>query len=243
MSSAIGRKLEYRCDSARLVGHYCTSGSPGARPGVVVVHDAFGVSEHIKHIAERVSGLGYAALAADLWGDGAQLRDESEIGPAIGRLAGDRKTWMGRLRAAREMLAAQDGVDASKVAFIGYCFGGASVLEYLRTVGGVRGVVSFHAGLDLVAPDWSNAPAGGMALVLTGAEDPLAPPAALQALQQGMTSADVNWEVHIHGHTRHGFTNPNADRANKPNVIAYNAQSDRRSWDAMSRFLHEAFAG
>lgn len=243
MSDVSGQSLAYSFEGTRLLGHYSgPSVGSGKRPGVVIVHDAFGVGDAMKAKAEQLANIGYAALAADLWGDGKQLREEGEIGPMIGRFAGDRRTWMGRLKAAHETLAAQPGVDTDNIASIGYCFGGASVLEYARTTGGVKGVVSFHGGLNLVLPDWTGASTKGKVLILTGADDPMAASDTLLAVQNGMTAAGVDWETNIYGHTKHGFTNPNSDRANKPQVIAYSAQADKRSWAAMVRFLAEIFA-
>lgn len=240
MSKLIANSLEYFHEGSRLQGYFCRPQDvAGKCPGVVLVHDAFGVGDFMQGIAERLAQLGYAVLAADVWGDGVQLREESEIGPMIGRFASDRKSWMGRLQAAQQTLAAQAGVDATRIAMVGYCFGGASVLEYLRTVGGVRGVVSLHGGLDLVGQDWRATPAGGQALLLTGFEDPMAGSTRLLALQQQMSEAGVAWEVTSYGHTRHGFTRPDSDRANKPAVIAYHARSDRRAWIAMRQFLEE----
>jgi dienelactone hydrolase len=243
VSRLTGNAVEYAFDSERLVGYLSRSGHSERQPGVVIVHDAFGVSDAMKGIADRVAALGYAVLVADVWGNGAQLRDESEIGPMIGRFASDRKTWMGRLQAAQQTLAAQPRVDGSRIAFTGYCFGGASVLEFLRTGADVAGVVSLHGGLDLVGDDWQAARAGSKALVLTGFDDPMASAPKLLAVQQAMNTARIDWEVNSYGLTRHAFTNPNADRANRPEVLAYSAQADRRSWAAMSRFLAEVLAG
>jgi dienelactone hydrolase len=245
MANITGQNIEYQYNSARLVGFLCGENSglgPATRPGVVLVHDAFGVSEYMRQKARRVAGLGYAVLAADVWGDGKELREESEIGPMIGRFAQDRTSWMGRLQSARNLLAAQPGVDSSNIAFAGYCFGGASVLEYSRTIGGIQGAISIHGGLNLVDGDWSAAAAGGKVLILTGFEDPMADSKVLLQLQNSLTSAGVDWEVNTYGHTKHGFTRPDSDRANKRDVISYNAQSDERSWFAMSRFLEEIFA-
>jgi dienelactone hydrolase len=245
VSQEINKEFEYSYDGARLVGHLCLPAATQAGatvPGVVLVHDAFGLGDFMKQIATRLAALGYAVLAADVWGDGAQLRDESQIGPTIGRFASDRKTWMGRLQAAQQALAAQPAVDGSRVAIMGYCFGGASALEYLRAVGGVKGAVSLHGGLDLVGPDWGAASAGGKALILTGAEDPMAAAPKLLELQQAMSAAGVDWEANVYSHTKHGFTRPDSDRANKPQVIAYRKQSERRSWAALVRFLDEVLA-
>jgi dienelactone hydrolase len=239
VSRLTGNAVEYAFDSERLVGYFTRHGNSERQPGVVIVHDAFGVSDAMKGIADRVAALGYAVLVADVWGNGAQLRDESQIAPMIGRFASDRKTWMGRLQAAQQTLAAQPGVDGSRIAFTGYCFGGASVLEFLRSGADVAGVVSLHGGLDLVGDDWQAARAGSKALVLTGFDDPMASASKLLAVQQAMNAARVDWEANSYGLTRHGFTNPNAYRANRPEALAYSAQADRRSWAAMSRFLAE----
>ncbi|WP_157714695.1 dienelactone hydrolase family protein [Pseudomonas sp. PB120] len=241
MKSTVNKPLEYVHDDARLLGYF--SQPEGDKlPGILLVHDAFGVSDFIKGIAEKLAGEGYATLAADIWGDGKVLSSESEIGPMIGRFAADRKTWMGRLQAAREALAAQPGVDGERIVMLGYCFGGASALEYLRTVGDVRGAVSIHGGLDLVSEEWAHSPSPRKALLLTGYEDPMAALPKLAALQHNMNGAGVDWEVNLYGHTRHGFTRPDSDRANKPHVIAYHAQSDKRAWAALKRFLEESLA-
>lgn len=225
-----------------MVGYFCATESSQLLPGIVVIHDAFGLSDRMRHIVERLAALGYAALAADVWGEGKQLRDESMIRPTIGRFAGDRNEWMGRLKAAQAALLAQPATDRSKVALVGYCFGGASVLEYVRTVGGIRGAVSFHGGLELVGKEWGATSAGAKVLVLTGADDPAATASALLELQQNLTTAGIDWEVDIYSQTKHGFTNPDSDKANRPQFAAYNAQSDRRSWAAMHRFLEEIFS-
>ncbi|MBC2384651.1 hypothetical protein HF257_23755 [Pseudomonas sp. WS 5106] len=239
MKHTVSKALEYVHDDARLLG-YLSVPEGDRLPAVLLVHDAFGVSDFIKGIAEKLAGVGYATLAADVWGEGKVLTAESEIGPLIGRFAGDRKAWMGRLQAARAALAAQPEVDGERIVIIGYCFGGASALEYLRTVGDVRGAVSLHGGLDLVSEDWTHAPSLRKALLLTGFEDPMAALPKLAALQQSMNNAGVDWEVNLYGHTKHGFTRPDSDRANKPQVIAYHAQSDKRAWAALQRFLEES---
>ena len=244
MPKIVGKPIEYFYDTSRLVGYFCEGETTfGKRPGIVLVHDAFGVGDYMKRRANALAELGYAVLVADIWGEGAQPQEESEIGPLIGRFAGDRATWMGRLQEAHKVLTSQPQVDARKIASIGFCFGGASVLEYLRTSGDTQGVVSFHGGLDLVGTEWSS-PAGkrGKALILTGADDPMAKPSVLLELQKNLTQAGVDWEVNIYGNTKHGFTRPDSDRTNKPEVIAYNSQSERRSWAAMRRFLDEIFS-
>ena len=242
MTELQSNNLEYSFGAQKLIGFLAKPQAQAVRAGVVLIHDAFGVSDFIRGQAELLAAQGYAVLAADIWGDGRQLRDESEIGPTIGRFASDRAEWMGRIRAAIDTLADSADLDVSRSALAGYCFGGASALEYLRTQRHVAGVVSLHGGLDLVGQDWSAARTSSKALVLTGAEDPMASESSLAFLQRGLTQSGVDWEVNLYGHVKHGFTRPDADRANKPQVIAYSESAARRSWLAMSRFLQEVLA-
>lgn len=241
MGPVINSSIEYTCGDARLIG-YLSEPQAQNCPAIVLVHDAFGVGDYIKGIAQKLADLGYVTLAADVWGDGRQLYAEADIGPMIGRLASNRQAWMARLSAARETVLSRPSADPQRVAIVGYCFGGASALEYLRTVGDVRGAVSVHGGLDLIGEEWAAMPGSRKALLLTGFEDPMAAIPTLQALQASMNIAGVDWETNLYGQTRHGFTRPDSDRANKPNVIAYQAQSDKRAWAAMSRFLDELFS-
>jgi dienelactone hydrolase len=235
------RDIDYFHDGIRMVGCYCAPEmDDAAKPGILVVHGAHGLDGQIIACAGRIAALGYAVLAVDLWGERKLLKGDAEIGPTLGRFLGDRSMWMGRLEAARQVLAAQPGVDADQLAAVGYCFGGASVLEFIRADGALRGVASIHGGLDLVADDWSRARPETRVLVCTGAEDPMAPPAILGRLQQGLTAAGIRWEVDLYGGARHAFTEP--DRPDAPPFAAYDAMADRRSWNATRAFLDEIFA-
>lgn len=242
MTELQSNSLEYFFGAQRLIGFLAGPPAQAARAGVVLIHDAFGVGDFVREQALRLGAQGYAVLAADIWGEGRELRDAAEIGPMIGRVAGDRAQWMGRIDAAVETLARSAYLDISRIALAGYCFGGASALEYLRTQRNVAGVVSLHGGLDLVGQDWRAARTTSKALVLSGAQDPMASESSLAFLQRGLTQSGVDWEVNLYGHVRHGFTRPDAHRANQPQVIAYSESAARRSWLAMSRFLQEALA-
>lgn len=242
MTELQSHPLEYSFGAQNLRGFLARPPAPAARAGVVLIHDAFGVGDFVREQALGLCAQGYAVLAADLWGDGRELRDAAEIGPMIGRLASDRAQWMGRIHAAVDTLAQHAGLDVARIALAGYCFGGASALEYLRTQRDVAGVVSLHGGLDLVGQDWRAARTSSRALVLTGAQDPMASESSLAFLQRGLTQSGVDWEVNLYGHVKHGFTRPDADRAGQPQAIAYSATAARRAWSAMGRFLHETLA-
>lgn len=242
MTEITAEGLPYSHEDSELIGYLVREhGAP--RPGVLLIHDAFGVGEPMKAVARRIARLGYTVLLADLWGGGATPGGEEEIGPLIGSMASDRERWVGRVRAGHEALVAHADVAEAPVIAVGYCFGGSSGLEYLRLGGRVDGVVSFHGGLDLVGTDWSQAQPDAKVLVLTGAEDPMAPRDVLNTLQDGMTSAGVDWEVAVYGGAKHAFTNPDADKAGRPEVLAYDARAAHRSWNAFTLFLDEIHDG
>lgn len=244
MTGTRAQKLTYRdAAGSELIGVLVSE--PGApRPGVLLIHDASGVSEPMKATACRIAELGFSVLLADLWGEGGTPRSEDEIGPLIGSMVSDRERWVARVQAGHQALVAHGNVTDGPVTVVGYCFGGSSALEYLRHGGDVGGVVSFHGGLDAVGTEWSAA-VGSTArvLVLTGAEDPMAPRDAVVALEDGLSAAGVDWELAVYGATKHGFTNPHADQAGRPEAIAYNARADRRSWSAFTEFLEELHDG
>lgn len=242
MTELAADSLHYSHGGTELIG-YLVAREDTTRPGVLLIHDAFGVSDAMKATAHRIAKLGYSVLLVDLWGAGRIPTGEQEVGPLIGSLVADRESWVGRVQAGLDALRAHPGVAGGPVTAVGYCFGGSSALEFLRHGGELDGVVSFHGGLDTIGTDWSAAHPGAKVLVLTGAEDPMAPRDALNALEDGLTAAGIDWEVSVYGDTRHAFTNPHADRAGRPEIIAYNARADRRSWDAFTRFLEETHDG
>jgi len=242
MAQFTSRDIDYFHGETRMIGRFCAPSveAGGNLPGVLAVHGAHGLGGHVIACAERIAQLGYGVLAVDLWGERKLIADPAEIGATLGRFAGDRDMWMGRMEAARIALAAQPGVDGNRVGAVGYCFGGASVLEMARSGGGLSCAVSLHGGLDVVGDDWSAAMPDVRLLICTGAEDPLAGQPDLVRLQRGMSTAGLGWEVDLYGHARHAFTEP--DRPGAPPFAGYNAQADRRSWAAMRQFFEDALA-
>jgi len=192
--------------------------------------------------AERLAGSGLAVLAADVWGEAQQPGSPTEIGPLIGGMVADRPAWTARIAAAHDALAAQPEVAADELATIGFCFGGSSALEHLRQGGSVRGVVSIHGGLDLLAPDWSAAPAGARVLVCTGAADPMATRQQRADLEDAMTGAGVAWDVHLYSGVKHAFTSPLAEAAGQPEVFAYDERAAAVAWSAAESFFRDLFA-
>ncbi len=209
----------------------------GKRPGVVVVHDWMGVSDETIRRTKMLAGLGYVALAADVYGKGTRPKDVKEAGALAGKYKGDLPLLRSRVRAAFDTLAKRPKVDASKVFAIGYCFGGTTALELARSGAPLAGVVSFHGGLSTKDPaDAKNVKCP--VLALHGAADPYVPPAEVAAFQKEMTDAKVDWQMVYYADAVHAFTNPGA--GNDPSKgAAYDARADRRSWEAMKAFFAE----
>ena|SRR6478735_6273176 len=208
------------------------------RPGVLVFHEGLGLGEHIIERARRVAKLGYVALAADMFGDRRQARDPEDMRALVGNLRNEPMKLRARARAALATLASLPQVDAGRLCAIGFCFGGSVVLELARDGADLRAVVSFHGVLATKAPAHPGKVTASV-LVLTGANDPLAPPDHVAALGDEMRAAGArDWQVVTYGNTQHAFTNPGADGSLLAGTL-YNEQSDRRSWVAMTAFLKE----
>ncbi|WP_432537863.1 dienelactone hydrolase family protein [Kineococcus arenarius] len=242
MTRTVTRDVEYSHDGTRMLGYLCAPAGAQRFPGVLLIHDAFGLGEDAVAAAHRLADLGLAVFAADVWGDRATPATEPEIGPLIGGMVADRDRWTGRVAAAHEAAAAQPEVDGSALVVMGFCFGGSSALEHLRTGGDVRGVVSVHGGLDLLHDDdWSRATTTAPVLLCTGADDPMATASMRARLQGSLSAAGIDWEEDLYSGTKHAFTSPRARFSPRPEAIAYNPRSAARAWEATTRFLHELF--
>ncbi len=212
----------------------------GKQPGILVMPEAFGLGNHAKERAMRLARLGYVALAGDPYGGGVEHRDLQEAIQHARALREDPEKFRQRGRAALSKLASLPQVDSGRLAAIGYCMGGTFALELARDGAPLRGVVSFHGGLETQRP---AAPGQIQAkvLVCTGADDPFVPMTQVQAFVQEMTQAEADWQIIIYGGTVHSFTNPEADRLGTAG-LAYNKSSDERSWRTMVAFFEEIFA-
>lgn len=211
----------------------------GNLPAVVIVHEWNGLGDYVKRRARQIAELGYVAFAADIYGKGVRGKTPEESGKLAGKYKGDRPLLRARTRAAFDEVLKIKGVDPKKVAVIGYCFGGTAALELARSGAPLAGTVSFHGGLSTPNPkDAANIK--GAVLVLHGADDPNVPPAEVAAFEDEMRAAKVDWQLVGYGNTVHAFTN--VEVGNKPESgVAYNALSDRRSWEAMRGFFKEIF--
>jgi dienelactone hydrolase len=211
---------------------------PGQRPGVLVVHEWLGLNDHAKKRAEMLAGLGYVAFACDMYGKGVRGATPQD-GPKLSApFKEDRKLMRARATAGLDVLRKHPLVDTTKLAAIGFCFGGTTALELARGGTDLRGVVGFHAGLGTSMPAQPGQ-VKAKVLVCHGADDPHVPPAEVQAFEEEMRKAGADWELNAYGNAVHSFTNKAAkDRAHG---TEYNAEADRRSWQAMRDFFGEVF--
>ena len=213
----------------------------GKRPGILVMPEAFGLGKNAKGRAQRLADeLGYVALGGDPFGDGKEFTDLQEAIKVAGALMADPAKFRARARAGIDKLASLPQVDSSRLAAIGYCMGGTFALELARDGAPLRGVVSFHGGLQTQRP---AAPGQIKAKVLVchGSDDPMIQTPQVNGFIDEMTKAQADWQLISYGNTVHSFTNPDADGTMMPG-IKFNAQSDARSWLAMKNFFEEIFA-
>jgi len=232
--------VEYSDGATVLEGYLAWDDSfPGPRPGVIVTHEWMGLNDYARMRADMLAGLGYISFAADVYGQGVRPANPQEAGAEAGKYRSDRALLRSRMNSALAQLRANPRVDASRIAAIGYCFGGMAVLELARSGADIAGVVSFHGSLDTPNPaDAQNIRC--KVLVLSGAADPHVSPESIAALQKELTEAHVDWQLKLYSDAMHAFTNP---ATNRPESGAqYNERADKRSWRDMLDFFGELFA-
>jgi dienelactone hydrolase len=232
----ITRDLAYSIDGKTLTGFVADGSSGKPAPGVLVCHQGGGLTDHTRERARMLGELGYVAFALDMYGEVATSRDHAMA--LIGSLVQDPATLRKRAHAGLDVLKAQANLDGHRLAAIGYCLGGAIVLELARTSPELACVVAFHPGL-------SNQPAHDdrkivpKVMVCAGVLDPLIPPAARERLIELMNAAGADWQLLTYGDAGHSFTDRTVGALNMPGFF-FHERTDRRSWTAMRDLLIEA---
>ena len=234
------RTIDYRDGTQVLEGFMCCdAAAPGPVPGVLVAHTWRGRSEYEEKKARQLAELGYAGFALDLFGKGVLGSSLEENRALIQPFMDDRSLLARRMQLAVDELRRQDEVDETRVAAIGFCFGGLCVLDLARSGSDVNAVASFH-GLLTPPPDAGSGPIRSKILAMHGWDDPMAPPEHLVALGRELTGKQADWQIHAYGNAMHAFTNPLADNPDFGTV--YQPDADRRSWASMQTFLTEVLA-
>ncbi len=211
----------------------------GRRPAVMINHAWSGRNGFVEEKALLLAEMGYFAFAVDMYGKGILGQGIEQSSKLMQPFMDDRSLVIRRMNAALYAVKLLPWVDDKKVAAIGFCFGGLCVLDLARSGADIKGVVSFHGLLDAPSAGSLKSKITAKLLVLNGAEDPMVSSKQLNDLQQELTDADADWQVHNYSQTMHAFTNP---VANDPDFgTVYQPVSDRRSWESMKTFLNEIF--
>lgn len=215
------------------------------RPAIIIAHAWMGQDQFARHKADALAELGYIGFAADLYGEGRTASNPEEAKKLMAPLFENRSLLQKRIRGAYEAVRRHSGVDPTKIGGIGFCFGGLTIIELLRSGADVKGVVSFHGvlGTKLGPVQAKTVPIAkgirGSLLVLHGIEDPLVSQQDILDFQKEFSNADVDWQMNIYSHTSHAFTNPQAHDAE--NGLIYQPRSSERAWWAMIHFFSERF--
>jgi dienelactone hydrolase len=237
----VTREVSYPAGSVTARGFLAAPEGEGKHPGVLVVHEWWGLNDYARERAEKLAALGYVALAVDMYGEGKVAGHPKDAGAFAGAVMKDLPEARKRFEAALSFLAKQPEVDSGKLAAIGYCFGGGVVLQMACDgVPGLLAVASFHGSLGAEVPPGVKPTA--KVLVCHGDDDTFVKPEALHAFKDRMKAAGVDLTFVSYPGAKHGFTNPDADKSAKEFGlnIGYNAKADKESWKELQAFLKKS---
>ncbi len=239
----VGKSVEYSAQGVVMKGYLAYDENiKGKRPGVLVVHEWWGLNDYTRKRARMLAELGYAALAVDMFGEGKQAMHPDDAKTFSSELMKNFDVAKARFMAAMDFLKQQPSVDPTRIAAIGYCMGGGVVLNMARQGVELKGVVSFHGILTAAKPAQPGVIRAKI-LVLNGGADKFITPEQIEAFKQEMKTAGADFQFITYPDALHSFTNPEATelgkRFNMP--VAYNAKADRESWNEMKRFLSAVF--
>jgi dienelactone hydrolase len=238
-----GKEVTYSANGTLLKGYIAYDDAiQGKRPGVLVVHEWWGLDDYARKRAWILAQLGYTALALDMYGEGRQAHHPDEAGKFAGELAKNLPLAKTRFEAAMEYLRQQKNVDAKNIAALGYCFGGSVVLQMARLGEDLKGVVSFHGNLATAHPAQPGEVKARI-ISFTGTDDPMIPAEQVAAFRQEMEKAGADYKAVTFAGAKHSFTNPAADEyGRKFNLpLAYDAAADKASWNETTNFLAGIF--
>ena len=234
------KNIAYEDGKVRLEGYLAWDDTiQGKRPGILVVHEWWGLNEYARTRAEQLAAMGYLAFAVDMYGKGKVTTHPKQAGEWMNETMANVKNWQARAIEGLQVLQQQDLVDASNIAAIGYCFGGATVTQLAYSGAPVKGVVSFHGALPLPSNDQDINTQTKM-LIAHGNEDPFLTEAHVQKFRNALEKTGIDWQMVIYAGARHSFTNPAADKVGM-DALKYDKQADERSWRHMQLFFDELF--
>ena len=234
------KEIEYRQGETALQGFIAwDDAARGKRPGVLVVHEWWGLNDHARNQARRLAEAGYVGFAVDMYGKGKVTTHPQEAQAFATEATKDPAVVAARFNAALEQLKRDPHVDSTRIAAIGYCFGGSVALEMARAGADLGAVVTFHGALATQHAAQSGKVKARI-LVLAGGADPFVPPEQVEAFRKEMQGAGARFEIVAYPGAKHGFTNPDAAKYGM-SQLAYDAAADRESWAAMLKLFREVF--
>jgi dienelactone hydrolase len=239
--AVVTKTISYNDDSVSLQGFLAYDNAlKGKRPGVLVVHEWWGLNDYARKRATQLAGLGYVAFALDMYGKDKVTNHPGQAKEFSKQVTENVKFWQKRALAGLAVLKKQPVTDPSRIAAIGYCFGGSTVQQLAYSGADIRGIVSFHGSL---IPPTESAVKQTKAkfLICHGASDPFSTPEALQTYITAMNASGIDWKMSIYAHAKHAFTNPDADKYGMA-ALGYNRTADRRSWEDMKQFFNDIFS-
>jgi len=232
--------VTYEYEGVKLKGFLAyDDAKEGKRPGVLVVHEWWGLDDYARKRARMLAEMGYVAFAADMYGEGKTTEHPQEAGQMAGAVRKNLDTWIGRAKAGLKVLQEHEKVDAKKIAAIGYCFGGSTALQLALSGADVAAVVSFHGALPTPSEDQAKTVKARI-LICHGALDSFIPEKAIQEFRGALEKANVDYQFVYYAGAYHSFTVPGADDK-KLKGIKYDANADRRSWQHMQMLFNEVF--
>lgn len=230
--------IEYEYDGTKLKGFLAYDDSTkDKRPGVMVVHEWWGLNDYAKERCKKLAELGYVAFAADMYGDGKLTTHPEDAMKFATAVRSNVKAWRGRAEAGLKVLASQPNVDADKLAAIGYCFGGSTCLQLAYTGAPLKAIATFHAALPTPTPEEAKAIKPRI-LVCHGADDKFIPEKAIKDFRSALDNAGVKYEFVSYPDTVHSFTVPDADKVGNPGM-KYNKAADEDSWKKMQALFKD----
>lgn len=236
-------KIEYKCDDLTCHGYFVYNEvARGPQPGILLIHAWKGQDAFIKDKAEAYARLGYVTMAVDLYGDGKTAKTDEEAFQLMLPLFLDRKLLRHRIVSAYQAFIQQKLVNKKFIGSIGYCFGGLTAIELLRSgldvkTVSIHGLLGYKMNEHVATPEQNADSLKGSLLILHGHDDPLVSKEDIQSIQNEFTQADIDWQLHIYSKTKHAFTNPEAKGTS--NALEYNAISAERAMKATKNYFDE----
>jgi dienelactone hydrolase len=239
--AVITKTISYRQGGVDLQGYLAYDNLlKGKRPGVLIVHEWWGLNDYARKRAQQLASLGYVAFALDMYGKNKVTDHPKQAQEFMKQVTENIDAWRQRALAGLDILKKQPNTDSKRIAAIGYCFGGSTVQQLAYSGANIKGIVSFHGSL-ILPPAPTVQPVKAKFLICHGAADPFTKPDRLLAYITAMNASAIDWQMIIYGHAKHAFTNPEADKYGMPQ-LGYNRLADLRSWEAMKHFFNQIFS-